>query len=109
MDFNKLLNKGKQTALKTKIRKKKRSQGVILITFEAEEILRAEAMKKIPNLSDYLRRCLIRLVHSDVDTKIEEAYDSVIDEALTSLDRTTDRPPPTTEEDDAENLEEEEI
>ena len=77
MDFSKMLAQGRKTALKPK-------KDTVLITFQAERELRDKANRKGVNVSDFLRRCLERLVQSDIDKKTKKLYDEIIKEEISS-------------------------
>lgn len=75
MDFSKMMAQGRKTALKPK-------KDNVLITFQANRELRDEANGKVANLSGFLRRCLERLVQSDIDKRTNRIYDEIIKEVI---------------------------
>jgi DNA/RNA-binding domain of Phe-tRNA-synthetase-like protein len=78
MDFEKQIRQGKRTALKNE-------KDHVLVTFQATRKLRDAAAKKTANLSDFLRRCMEKLVDSDIDKKITRLQDDIIDDVIDNL------------------------
>jgi hypothetical protein len=87
MDIKSQLRRGRKAvdraiAAKQKPIKEKKPPKTKLITCWVTEELREEAIRKCPNLSEFIRVCLQRLVDSPIEKQINKIYEGVADSAI---------------------------
>jgi predicted DNA-binding ribbon-helix-helix protein len=78
-DFSKELEIGRKVALRFDRKNQK------LITFWIDEDLREKAYKKCPNLSSFLRKCVVKLVNSTLEESMSRTYTNAANASLKDM------------------------
>lgn len=84
MDFRNELKRGRRVALSTLKKNDK------LVTFWVNEELKDQAYEKCPNVSEFLRSCLERLVNSPIEKRIKKIYDDIADDVISEVEQVED-------------------